>query len=41
MYHTLDAIEKINWYKLRWKIEEYFRILKSGCKSLSSNSRMS
>lgn len=36
MYHTLDAIEKINWYKLRWKIEEYFRILKSGCKIESS-----
>ncbi|MDR0773601.1 MAG: transposase [Wolbachia pipientis] len=38
MYHTLDAIEKINWYKLRWKIEEYFRILKSGCKI--ENSRL-
>ncbi|APR97861.1 IS4 family transposase [Wolbachia endosymbiont of Folsomia candida] len=33
---TLDAIERINWYKLRWKIEEYFRILKSGCKIESS-----
>lgn len=27
-----EAIERIKWYKLRWKIEEYFRILKSGCK---------
>lgn len=27
-----EAIERINWYKLRWKIEEYFRVLKSGCK---------
>lgn len=27
-----EAIERINWYKLRWKIEEYFKILKSGCK---------
>ena len=34
-----DAIERINWYKLRWKIEEYFRILKSGCKI--ENSRLS
>lgn len=33
-----DAIEKIDWYKLRWKIEEYFRILKSGCKI--ENSRL-
>ena len=30
---------KINWYKLRWKIEEYFKILKSGCKI--ENSRLS
>lgn len=34
-----EAIEKINWYKLRWKIEEYFKILKSGCKI--ENSRLS
>jgi hypothetical protein len=27
-----DAIERITWYKIRWRIEEYFRILKSGCK---------
>ncbi|UIP92852.1 transposase [Wolbachia endosymbiont of Anopheles demeilloni] len=33
---TLDAIERINWYKLRWKIEKYFRVLKSGCKIKSS-----
>lgn len=29
---TLDqAIEKIKWYKQRWKIERYHYILKSGC----------
>jgi len=27
-----DAIEKVNWYKLRWGIEVYHRTLKSGCK---------
>lgn len=26
-----DAIERINWYKIRWRIEEFHRILKSGC----------
>ncbi|MBK8202989.1 MAG: IS4 family transposase [Bdellovibrionales bacterium] len=26
-----SALEKVRWYGLRWKIEEYFRILKSGC----------
>jgi hypothetical protein len=26
-----DAIEKIIWYQKRWLIEEYFKILKTGC----------
>jgi hypothetical protein len=26
-----DALEKINWYKQRWHIENYHRVLKSGC----------
>jgi hypothetical protein len=27
-----EAIEKINWYAMRWKIEVFHKILKSGCK---------
>jgi hypothetical protein len=27
-----QAVEKIRWYKQRWKIERYHHILKSGCK---------
>ena len=28
-----DAIEKISWYAMRWKIEVFHKILKSGCKA--------
>jgi hypothetical protein len=28
-----DAIEKLNWYALRWKIEVFHKILKSGCRA--------
>ncbi len=28
-----DATEKLDWYALRWKIETYFKVLKSGCKA--------
>lgn len=28
-----DAIEKLKWYALRWKIEVFHKILKSGCKA--------
>ncbi|MCP3477825.1 IS4 family transposase (plasmid) [Bradyrhizobium sp. CCGUVB1N3] len=28
-----DAIEKLGWYALRWKIEVFHKILKSGCKA--------
>ena len=27
-----DAARILGWYALRWRIEEYFRVLKSGCK---------
>jgi hypothetical protein len=28
-----DAIEKIRWYAMRWKIEVFHKILKSGCRA--------
>lgn len=31
-----EAIEKIKWYAMRWKIETFHKILKSGCKAESS-----
>lgn len=34
-----DAIEKINWYAMRWKIEVFHKILKSGCKAEESKLR--
>jgi len=30
-----EAIEKLNWYAMRWKIETLHKILKSGCKRRS------
>jgi len=31
--HSLqDALEKIQWYRLRWQIEVYHKILKTGCR---------
>jgi hypothetical protein len=27
------AIEKLHWYALRWKIEVFHNILKSGCRA--------
>jgi hypothetical protein len=35
------AIEKLNWYALRWKIEVFHKILKSGCKAEESKLRSS
>lgn len=34
-----DAIEKLNWYAMRWKIEVFHKILKSGCKVEDSRLR--
>lgn len=40
--HTLAAtIEKLEWYALRWKIEVFHKILKSGCKAEESKLRRS
>lgn len=27
-----DAVERIQWYRLRWQIEVYHKVLKSGCR---------
>lgn len=34
-----DAIEKLHWYAMRWKIETFHKILKSGCKAEESRLR--
>lgn len=34
-----EAIEKLDWYALRWRIETFHKILKSGCKAESSKLR--
>jgi hypothetical protein len=31
-----DAIEKLQWYAMRWRIEVFHKILKSGCKAEES-----
>lgn len=35
----LQAIEKLEWYASRWKIETFHKILKSGCKAEASKLR--
>lgn len=34
-----QAIEKLNWYAQRWKIESFHKILKSGCRAEESRLR--
>lgn len=35
----VEAIEKIDWYAMRWKIETFHKILKSGCRAEDSRLR--
>jgi transposase-like protein len=35
----LEAVEKLDWYASRWKIETFHKILKSGCKAEESKLR--
>jgi hypothetical protein len=35
----VEAIEKLNWYAMRWKIETFHKIMKSGCKAKASKLR--
>jgi len=34
-----DAVEKLNWYATRWRIETFHKILKSGCRAEASKLR--
>ena len=34
-----EAIEKIDWYAMRWKIEAFHKILKAGCRAEDSRLR--
>jgi hypothetical protein len=34
-----EAVEKLRWYSLRWKIEVFHKILKSGCRAEASKLR--
>jgi hypothetical protein len=36
---SAEATEKINWYAMRWKIEVFHKIIKSGCKAEESRLR--
>lgn len=34
-----DALERLSWYAMRWKIETFHKILKSGCRAEASKLR--
>ena len=36
-----EAIEKIEWYAMRWKIEMFHKVLRSGCRAEESKLRTS
>ena len=35
-----DAVEKLRWYAMRWKIEVFHKILKSGCRAEQARLRI-
>jgi hypothetical protein len=37
--HLEEAVEKLKWYAMRWKIETFHKILKSGCRAEESKLR--
>ena len=39
IHSKADAIEKLDWYASRWKIETFHKILKSGCRTEESRLR--
>jgi hypothetical protein len=39
VHSRAEAIEKLEWYSMRWKIETFHKILKSGCKAEESRLR--
>ena len=34
-----EVIEKLDWYAMRWKIETFHKVMKSGCKAEESKLR--
>jgi len=34
-----EAVQKLEWYSLRWKIETFHKVVKSGCKAEESKLR--
>ncbi len=39
MTNKAEAVEKLDWYALRWKIETFHKILKSGCRAENARLR--